>query len=45
MTNRSSPETSAKPKRPPICEGCFANRSDPPSKLCPGCQAYKEHQA
>lgn len=32
-------------RRPPICEGCGLNRSDPPSKLCPGCQAYREHQA
>jgi len=32
-------------RRPPICEGCGVNRSDPPSKLCPGCQAYREHQA
>lgn len=31
-------------RRPPICEGCGINRSDPPSKLCPGCQAYQEHQ-
>jgi hypothetical protein len=31
-------------KRPPICEGCGVNRADPPSKLCPGCQAYQEHQ-
>jgi hypothetical protein len=30
--------------RPPICEECGVNRSDPPSKLCPGCQAYQEHQ-
>jgi len=33
-----------KPKRPPVCEGCGKNRSDPPSKLCPGCQAYRDHQ-
>lgn len=30
-------------KRPPMCEDCGKDRSDPPSKLCPGCQAYKEH--
>ena len=29
---------------PPMCEGCDQNRADPPSKLCPGCQAYREHQ-
>jgi len=30
--------------RSPLCEDCGKNRSDPPSKLCPGCQAYCEHQ-
>jgi Protein of unknown function (DUF968) len=30
---------------PPRCEGCDSNYADPPSKLCPGCQAYKEHQS
>jgi hypothetical protein len=33
-----------KPKRPPLCEECGIYRSDPPSRLCPGCQAYGEHQ-
>lgn len=28
---------------PPMCESCGTNRSDPPSKLCAGCQAYMEH--
>lgn len=28
-----------------ICEECGVNLRDPPSKLCPGCQAYKEHQS
>ena len=27
------------------CEGCDINFADPPSKLCPGCQAYRDHQA
>ena len=27
-----------------ICVECGLFRSDPPSKLCPGCQTYKEHQ-
>jgi hypothetical protein len=31
-------------KLPPICEGCGKDRADPPSKLCHGCQAYREHQ-
>lgn len=26
------------------CESCDQNYADPPSKLCPGCQAYQEHQ-
>jgi hypothetical protein len=30
--------------KPPLCEGCRINPSDPPSRLCPGCQAYDEHQ-
>lgn len=32
-------------KRPPMCEGCGKHRSDPPSKLCVGCQAYRDHQS
>jgi hypothetical protein len=27
------------------CAGCGVNWADPPSSLCPGCQAYAEHQA
>lgn len=27
------------------CDGCESGWADPPSKLCPGCQAYREHQA
>jgi rubrerythrin len=30
--------------RPPVCIECGVNRADPPSKMCPGCQAYREHQ-
>lgn len=37
-------ELLAAAKRPPVCEGCGVNRADPPSALCPGCQAYREHQ-
>lgn len=33
-----------KVRKPPICEGCGKNPSDPPSKLCVGCQAYQDHQ-
>ena len=31
-------------EKPKLCEECYVNYADPPSKLCPGCQAYKEHQ-
>lgn len=31
-------------KRPKLCDECGIYRADPPSKLCPGCQAYREHQ-
>lgn len=30
---------------PVYCEECLDNIADPPSRLCPGCEAYKEHQA
>lgn len=32
-------------KRRNRCNGCETNWADPPSRLCPGCQAYREHQA
>lgn len=35
----------ATPTRPMRCEGCDQNFADPPSKLCPGCQAYRDHQS
>lgn len=31
-------------KKPKKCDKCGINLADPPSKLCPGCEAYKEHQ-
>lgn len=31
------------PRRPPLCVGCGEYDADPPSDLCPGCEAYKEH--
>lgn len=31
-------------KLPPRCEGCDKDYADPPSRLCPGCQAYRDHQ-
>jgi hypothetical protein len=26
------------------CIECGTNYADPPSRLCPGCEAYREHQ-
>lgn len=26
------------------CAECGTNWADPPSTLCPGCEAYREHQ-
>jgi rubrerythrin len=28
---------------PKKCIECGTNYADPPSKLCPGCEAYQEH--
>ena len=28
---------------PKLCEDCGKNWADWPSKLCPGCEAYREH--
>lgn len=33
------------PMSPLRCEGCDQNFADPPSKLCPGYQAYRDHQS
>lgn len=27
-----------------LCEECERYYADPPSRLCPGCEAYREHQ-
>ena len=27
-----------------LCADCGMCQADPPSKLCPGCEAYQEHQ-
>ena len=29
---------------PKLCEECGIYPADPPSKVCPGCEAYREHQ-
>ena len=31
-------------EKPKPCVECQVNLANPPSKLCHGCQAYKEHQ-
>lgn len=44
---KGEPELLAKAREtlaPPPCEECGARPSDPPSRLCPGCEAYREHQ-
>lgn len=30
-------------RRPRLCEECGVYPADPPSKICPGCEAYREH--
>ena len=37
-------ERGVKTAMPPLCDECGQDYSDPPSKLCPGCEAYREHQ-
>ena len=31
-------------EEPWLCSECGMNRADYPSDLCPGCEAYQEHQ-
>lgn len=35
----------ARPKRrrSKMCKECGVNSADPPSRICPGCEAYREH--
>jgi hypothetical protein len=30
-------------RKPRLCEECGKNPADTPSKICVGCQAYREH--
>lgn len=30
--------------KPKMCANCGVYPADPPSSLCPGCAAYREHQ-
>jgi rubrerythrin len=34
-----------KTRQPVMCEECGIYPADLPSKTCPGCAAYREHQA
>lgn len=43
--NRSMAAIREEMARRKRCEGCGVNWADPPSKLCSGCQAYRDHQA
>lgn len=36
-------ERQKKPDAPKMCIECGLYPADPPSNLCPGCEAYKEH--
>lgn len=29
---------------PRPCEGCASGIAEPPGRLCPGCEAYRDHQ-
>lgn len=29
--------------KPPKCSDCGIHPADPPSKMCSGCEAYREH--
>lgn len=40
MTQRLAAVDKTRPKR---CAECSTNYADPPSDLCPGCEAYREH--
>lgn len=31
------------PRRPKMCEECGVNPADCPRRICPGCDAYREH--
>lgn len=31
-------------REPLLCASCGKFQRDPPSRLCPGCEAYQEHQ-
>lgn len=37
------PEQQRRIKHAKRCIDCLTNWADPPSKLCPGCQAYRDH--
>lgn len=41
--SRTKPDE--EPRYPMLCEDCGKNYADPPSKLCPGCEAYREHMS
>ncbi len=36
-------EVNTHPTFPPLCAECGKYRADPPSPLCPGCEAYQAH--
>ena len=44
VLRRQWPELASKPKRRKRCESCGKDWADLPSKICPACEAYKDHQ-
>lgn len=35
----------ARRRKPKVCDDCGIYPSDPPSRFCPTCEAYREHTA
>lgn len=49
-TTKSPPETTKSPPKPrtrytKICPSCYVNRISVDENECPGCEAYRDHQA
>lgn len=42
--NRRKETKPKEPRFPRMCEECGQNLADPPSLICVGCDAYKDHQ-
>lgn len=42
--NCTVPNASVPSGKPKLCADCGRFPADPPSRYCPGCEAYREHQ-